>query len=83
MFNHRDLSVLNYANGFSMWHYKAKCSYFDMIQPGYFAAAADMFSNGDMLIATGETWASQSLIRVAEGRVSLLLFSKVNPFSEP
>lgn len=46
MFAIRDLSVLNYANGYTTWHYKA----------GNDAAkevARDMFASGDGIIVSG------------------------------
>lgn len=47
----RNLSVLSYANGFTLWHYKtSKDSLGDAGQPGYLADAADMLSGGDVMI---------------------------------
>jgi hypothetical protein len=42
-FSMRDLSVLNYANGFTGWHYKAR----DIQAPGFFDDAADIMKIGD------------------------------------
>lgn len=42
----RDLSVLAYSNGFTLWHYKAK-SITDLLSSNYFGDSADMMSAGD------------------------------------
>lgn len=47
----RNLSVLAYANGFTLWHYKAGAATLDMVgRRDFFAGAADMMANGDMLM---------------------------------
>lgn len=46
----RNLSVLSYANGFTLWHYKAADTLHAVEAPGYFADAADMLAPGDMLM---------------------------------
>ena len=50
----RDLSVLAYANGFTLWHYKAGTdSPPSVAQEGFFADAVDMMAKGDLIIVTG------------------------------
>jgi hypothetical protein len=47
----RDLSVLAYANGFTLWHYKAgNESLAGVTSDDYFADASDMMAAGDMLM---------------------------------
>ncbi len=49
----RNLSVLAYANSFTLWHYKAADDALPVVsQPGYFDDAADMLATGDMLLVT-------------------------------
>ena len=53
-FSIRDLSVLAYANGFTLWHYKAgNDSLADVAQADYFADASDMMATGDMVLISG------------------------------
>lgn len=53
-FTLRNLSVLAYANGFTLWHYKAGNDNFSRAnEPGYFADAADLLAAGDMVMLTG------------------------------
>lgn len=49
----RNLSVLNYANGFTLWHYKGtNLALSTMLEPGFFNDAIDMFAPGDTIIIT-------------------------------
>jgi hypothetical protein len=49
----RNLSVLAYANGFTLWHYKAQGDDQSSIaQPGYFSDAGDMLAGGDMMMVS-------------------------------
>lgn len=57
-YNAKNLSVLAYANGFTLWHYTAKHGVADMMQPGYFNAAADMLRAGDQVFVTGAEMAT-------------------------
>jgi len=53
-FTIRDLSVLAYANGFTLWHYKAgNDSVTDVAHDDFFADASDMMAVGDMILISG------------------------------
>jgi hypothetical protein len=47
----KDLSVLAYANGFTLWHYATPDAAGAVGASGYFNAAADMLRVGDIVIA--------------------------------
>ncbi|WP_434615018.1 hypothetical protein [Azospirillum sp. B2RO_4] len=47
----KDLSVLAYANGFTLWHYTTADAATDVDTAGYFNGAADLLRVGDMLLA--------------------------------
>ena len=50
----RALSVLAYANGFTLWHYKAgKEALATAAAANFFAGAADMMAVGDMILTSG------------------------------
>lgn len=50
----RNLSVLNYAQGFTLWVYKLHGIAVDQaLAPGFFAACADMLAPGDLIILSG------------------------------
>ena len=49
----RNLSVLAYANGFTLWHYKAGKERLDKVAAkDFFADAADMLTVGDMVMTS-------------------------------
>ncbi len=54
-FQSKDLSVLAYANGFTLWHYATTDPGADVDTAGYFNSAADMVRVGDMMLANVDT----------------------------
>lgn len=53
-FSARDLSVLAYANNFTLWHYTTTDQ--DVSAPDYFKSAGkDMFRTNDLMIAQTDT----------------------------
>ncbi|MEJ0017060.1 MAG: hypothetical protein WDN25_10930 [Acetobacteraceae bacterium] len=49
----RNLSVLAYANGFTLWHYKAGKDRLPQVEKlDFFADAADMLAAGDMMMVS-------------------------------
>jgi hypothetical protein len=51
----RNLSVLAYANGFTLWHYRAGRDPLTQVQTtDFFADAADMLVDGDMMMVSAE-----------------------------
>jgi hypothetical protein len=49
----RNLSVLAYANGFTLWHYKSSKDTLDRISGGnYLGDASDMLTAGDLIMVT-------------------------------
>ncbi len=47
----RSMSVLAYAQGFTLWHYKAGAAGLaDIVGDGFFDTASDMLAVGDMLL---------------------------------
>jgi len=51
----RDLSVIAYANGFTLWHYTTQDAATVVDTAGYFNDAADMLRVGDMILANTDT----------------------------
>ncbi len=66
-FSVRELSVLAYANGFTLWHYKAGATGLSSVaEPGFFGPAADLLADGDMVLVSSP----------AGGRVLWVAFSE-------
>jgi hypothetical protein len=51
----KDLSVLAYANGFTLWHYTTADDAATVDTSGYFNAAATMLRVGDIIVANLDT----------------------------
>ena len=52
-FSIRNLSVLAYANGFTLWHYKAGRDRLEQVEArDFFADATDMLAEGDMMMVS-------------------------------
>lgn len=50
-FDRNNLSVLAYANGFTLWHYKTTDTAATVDTTGYFNTASEMLRVGDMILA--------------------------------
>lgn len=48
-----DLSVLSYANGFTLWHYKTQATKENILSPGFFNPAFNMLRVKDMILLNG------------------------------
>lgn len=65
----RNLSVLAYAQGFTLWHYKAEADRLDQVSaPGFLDGAADMLSAGDMLMISAADGGRVAFVTPVEGR---------------
>jgi hypothetical protein len=52
-FSVRNLSVLAYANGFTLWHYKAGTDRLSEVgATGFFGDAEDMLAGGDIMMVS-------------------------------
>ncbi len=54
-FDPKGLSVLAYANGFTLWHYTTEDAKDDVDDAGYFDGANEMLRGGDMILANVDT----------------------------
>jgi hypothetical protein len=69
-FSNSDLTVLAYADGYTLWHYVTDDAAEDTKQSGYFEDARDVFRNNDRIeIFSGDT--SFDAIITTVGRVRL------------
>ena len=68
----RNLSVLAYANGFTLWHYKANGDALAKAgAQGFFADAADLMAPGDMVMLTGEEGGKIAMVAGAGKQIAL------------
>jgi hypothetical protein len=63
----RNLSVLAYANGFTLWHYRSGKDTLDAVSGGnYLADASDMLTAGDLIMLTASDGARIICVTLAD-----------------
>ncbi len=63
----RNLSVLAYANGFTLWHYKSGKDTLSGVSSGnYLADASDMLTAGDLIMITAADGARILCVTLAD-----------------
>ena len=68
----RNLSVLAYAQGFTLWHYKAGSDRLDDVAAsGFLADAADMLAAGDMLFISASDGGRIAFVAPSNGDPAL------------
>ncbi len=76
----RNLSVLAYSQGFTLWHYRANVPTLgatlvqpataeEIGQPGFFDKAADMLAQGDMLLVSTKDAGKVLFVTAVKGGV--------------
>lgn len=63
----RNLSVLAYANGFTLWHYKSGKDTLEQVSSAnYLADASDMLTAGDLIMLTAADGARIVCVTLAD-----------------
>lgn len=70
-FQNKNLSVIAYANGFTLWHYAANETFATITASGYFNDVKTLMNNGDIVIVNGSNQTGIRTINVANGAVSV------------
>ena len=68
-FQNKNLSVIAYANGFTLWHYVESATLATITASGYFDAVATLMNNGDIVIINGSDKTSIKKIAVSDAGV--------------
>jgi len=72
----KNLSVLAYANGFTLWHYRTEDSRATVATPGYLNAARNMLRHGDVImVGFPSGCVSQFSVVPCADNISLMLVS--------
>ena len=67
-----NLSVLAYANGFTLWHYVTDDTKLELTSKGYFDRACDMLRPGDMVFVNIGRAAGIVVVKsINNGRVTI------------
>jgi hypothetical protein len=69
----RDLSVLAYANGFTLWHYRAREPLATVLSQDYFTPGQEMFRPGDFLMVNADGQGATLMVAAMDrNRVSVV-----------
>ena len=79
----RNLSVLCYAQGFTLWHYRAPATLADLLVPGHFAPLAELFATGDMVLVSAPGAGALLLVAATAPAVRLVPLSAAAPLVAP
>ena len=69
-FQNKNLSVIAYANGFTLWHYVESATLATITASGYFNAVGTLMDTGDVVIINASDKTSIKKIAVSDGVVT-------------
>lgn len=70
-FQNKNLSVIAYANGFTLWHYAADETLTAITTAGYFNGVKTLMNIGDIVIVNGSNGATIKVVGVTDGNITL------------
>lgn len=70
-FQNKNLSVIAYANGFTLWHYKENATLATITASGYFSSLKNLMNTGDIILINGSNGSAIKVVTVAEGVVTV------------
>ena len=70
-FQNKNLSVIAYANGFTLWHYKESATLATITASGYFSSLKNLMNTGDIILINGSNGSTIKVVSVAEGVVTV------------
>ena len=80
-FERNNLSVLAYANGFTLWHYRSTDAATDVDTAGYFNLANEMVRVGDMILANVGSPASHGIFVVNQNASGVVDVANLTNFA--
>ncbi|MBR3511215.1 MAG: hypothetical protein IKN73_04100 [Alphaproteobacteria bacterium] len=70
-FQNKNLSVIAYANGFTLWHYKENVTLATITASGYFSSLKTLMNSGDIILINGSNGTAIKVISVSDGVVTV------------
>ncbi|MBR5625535.1 MAG: hypothetical protein IKW67_02030 [Alphaproteobacteria bacterium] len=74
-FQNKNLSVIAYANGFTLWHYSAPETLATISANGYFNSVKTLMNIGDIIIINGSDNTAIKKINVTDLNVTTIALS--------
>ena len=70
-FENKNVSVIAYANGFTLWHYKSNDAIETICNPGYFERIKTLANTGDIVIVNGKNGTCIKQMVLSEKEIKL------------
>ena len=70
-FQNKNLSVIAYANGFTLWHYKENATLATITASGYFASVKSLMNTGDIILINGSNGTTIKVLSVAADAITV------------
>lgn len=70
-FQNKNLSVIAYANGFTLWHYKESATLEAITASGYFSSVKTLMNSGDIILINGSDGTTIKVVTISEGVVTV------------
>ena len=74
-FQNKNLSVIAYANGFTLWHYAANETLATIATAGYFNNVKTLMNVGDIVLVNASDSASIKVVGVSSDNITLSALS--------
>ncbi len=70
-FQNKNLSVIAYANGFTLWHYKENTTLATITASGYFASVKSLMNTGDIILINGSNGTTMKVLSVTADAITV------------
>ena len=70
-FQNKNLSVIAYANGFTLWHYKENETIANISASGYFANVKSLMNSGDIILINGSNGTTMKVLSVTDSAITV------------
>ena len=70
-FQNKNLSVIAYANGFTLWHYKEDATLATITASGYFANVKALMNTGDIILINGSNGTTMKVLSVSADAITV------------
>ena len=70
-FQNKNLSVIAYANGFTLWHYKENATLATITASGYFDSVKTLMNSGDIILINGSNGTTIKVVSISEGVITV------------
>jgi hypothetical protein len=70
-FQNKNLSVIAYANGFTLWHYKENATLANITASEYFNSVKTLMNTGDIILINGSNGTTIKVVNISDGTITV------------